>query len=93
VAKSLKAKKSIYCSTVCRAWCCKNLIMEYHEQEKDIDQFFKLRDIEYDPDTHKIVVKAKCRWLTNQNKCRLYAWRPYSCRAYECDKLKSMTLQ
>jgi Fe-S-cluster containining protein len=66
--------------------------MEYHEKEKDIETFFKLRNIDYNPDTGMIAVPAKCKWLTNQNKCRLYAWRPESCRAYECETLKKMTI-
>ena len=89
---SLKAKKSVYCETVCRAWCCRNLITYYSENEKDIDTFFKLRGIEYLPETKQMTIPCKCKWLTNHNKCKLYAWRPNSCRVYECDKLKSMTI-
>ncbi len=89
---SLKHKKQTYCSQVCHAWCCRNLIMFYDSNEKDIDQFFKLRGITYDPLTKQLVVPAKCHWITTHNKCRLYSWRPNSCRCYECEKLKSMTI-
>jgi Fe-S-cluster containining protein len=58
--------------------------------EKDIEQFFKLRNIEYNKDTKEMIVPLKCNWLTPQHKCKLYSWRPYSCRAYECDKLKKI---
>ena len=64
--------------------------MHYEGLDKDIDKFFLLRGINYDKDKHQITVPCKCKWVDNHNKCRLYAWRPDSCRAYECDKLKSM---
>lgn len=87
---SLKARKAIYCSTICRAWCCRNLILYYDSEEKDIEQFLKLRNIEYDPLTKSMIAPLKCKWVTNQNKCKLYSWRPYSCREYECEKLKEL---
>jgi Fe-S-cluster containining protein len=64
--------------------------MYYRENETDIDKFFKLRGIAYDEKTKQLSVPVKCKWLNNQNKCRLYAWRPYSCREYECEKLKNL---
>jgi Fe-S-cluster containining protein len=89
---SLKAKKQIYCSQICKAWCCKNLITYYSSDDPEIDTFFKLHGIDYNPETKQMIIPLKCKWLTNQNKCKLYAWRPYSCRAYECDKVKAITL-
>lgn len=89
---SLKAKKQVYCSRVCRAWCCRNLIMFYDGNDPDVEHFFKLRDIEYDKETKMLKIPVKCKWISNNNKCKLYSWRPYSCRVYECDTLKSMTV-
>jgi len=91
---SLKAKKALHCSQVCHAWCCRNLVMFYDtkKEDKDIEQFFKLRNIAYDRGIGTIAVPSKCDWVTNHNKCKLYSWRPDSCRHYECEKLKSMTL-
>ena len=87
---SLKAKKALYCSTICKAWCCRNLIMKYTADEKDINILFKLRGIQYNTDTKEMVMQSKCAWVTNHNKCRMYAFRPYPCRVYECDTLKKM---
>lgn len=66
--------------------------MHYDMDEPDIDKFFMLRSIEYNKEAHQLAVPAKCKWLNSHNKCRLYAWRPISCKVYECDKLKSMTV-
>ena len=54
VAISLKHKKQTYCSQVCHAWCCRNIITFYDSNEKDIEQFFKLRGISYDPVTKQM---------------------------------------
>jgi len=89
---TLKAKKAIYCQTICKAWCCKNILIHYDVNEKDIQTFFKLRGIEPSDQTNMYIVPSKCQWLTNHNKCKLYSWRPNSCRAYECETLKKMTL-
>lgn len=89
---SLKAKKALYCSTICKAWCCKNLIIHYDLGEKDIDMFFKLRGISKTDNPNMFAIPLKCQWLTNHNKCKLYSWRPNSCRAYECDTLKKMVI-
>jgi Fe-S-cluster containining protein len=90
--KSLKAKKSDYCRQVCRAWCCRNLVMASTSDDPDIEQFFRLRNIQYDPVTKQIAIPCKCKWIDNRNKCHLYSWRPNSCRVYECEKLKAMTI-
>jgi Fe-S-cluster containining protein len=92
MAISLKNKKSLYCSKVCHAWCCRNLITFYDSNDPDIEQFLKLRGISYDNEKKAMVVPLKCKWITNQNKCKLYSWRPYSCREYQCEKLKAMTI-
>jgi Fe-S-cluster containining protein len=89
---SLKAKKQVYCSHICHAWCCRNLVM-FNDTKKEHDEtFFKLRGLGYDTETGAISIPNKCKWITNQNKCRLYSWRPNSCREYECDKIKSLTV-
>jgi hypothetical protein len=62
------------------------------KNEKDLDQFFKQRGIKYEPETGRIEVPIKCKWVTNQNKCKLYHWRPHTCVVYECETLKSMVL-
>ena len=89
---SLKGKKQLYCSQVCHAWCCRNLIMHYAGDDKEVDVFFKLRGIDYNPETKEMRIPLKCKWIQNTNKCKLYSWRPYSCREYECDILKSITI-
>jgi Fe-S-cluster containining protein len=82
--------KQAYCRNVCHSWCCKFLIMKYDSNEPDIKQFFLLRGIEYNETTKELIVPLRCKWLTAYHKCKLYSWRPYSCRAYECDKLKKI---
>jgi Fe-S-cluster containining protein len=89
---SLKAKRQVYCSQICRAWCCKNLVFKCDSIDPDIEKFFQLRDVVYNKETKDLSVPNKCKWLTSHNKCRLYSWRPYSCRVYECDKIKSLTV-
>jgi len=85
-----KALKADYCRNVCHSWCCKVLIVNYDSIEPEIDKFFKLRDIEYNPETKEMIVPLKCKWLLPTHKCKLYSWRPYSCRVYECEKLKAI---
>ncbi len=93
MAKTLKQKKSLTCSTICHAWCCRNITVVYNGLlDKDTEQFFMLRGIVFNPLTKEISIPAKCKWVTNQNKCKLYSWRPISCRVYECDKLKSISI-
>jgi len=64
--------------------------MKYDSDEPDIEKFFKLRNIEYNKETKEMVVPLKCTWLLFNHRCKLYSWRPYSCRQYECDKLKKI---
>jgi len=88
---TIKAQKSLYCSGVCHAWCCRNLIFYFKGIiDKDTEQFFKLRGLVLNHDDGSVIVPIKCKWITNQNKCKLYSWRPESCRVFECQKLKEM---
>lgn len=92
MVRTLKAKKMLYCSQVCHAWCCRNLIVKYDSNDPDDDKFFTLRCITWDKEKKELHIPCKCKWVDNHNKCRLYSWRPNACRVYECDKLKSMTV-
>lgn len=65
--------------------------MYAEKDEYDLDKFFELRGIKYDKNTRQMILPIKCKWVTNQNKCKLYSWRPYSCRAYECENLKTIS--
>ena len=89
-----KMREASYCSEVCKAWCCKYLVVDYDvdENNKPMDdrRLFTLRGIEVDEKNHKLIIPCRCSWLTKTNKCRLYAWRPKSCMAFRCEKLNSL---
>ena len=87
---SLQDQKRHYCRDICHAWCCRHLDFFYTGDDKDIEKFFSLRGITYDPLTKQVICDIKCKWITTHNKCKLYSWRPDICRAYECDKLKNI---
>jgi Fe-S-cluster containining protein len=58
---------------------------------EDDPLFFALRGIKIDPDDRsKLIVPLRCHWLTEHNKCKIYARRPKSCSCYQCDNLKEM---
>lgn len=89
-----KARETIYCSEVCKAWCCKYIIVEFDVKENtkpiDDEQFFRLRGITVDKKNSTLIVPCRCMWLNNRNKCRLYPWRPLACKSFRCEQLNSL---
>ena len=92
-----KARKALYCISVCHAWCCKNLVIDWDVDSikgfGDDDKFLTLRGCTIDKVNKKIIIPVKCQWLTKRNKCKLYEWRPLACKNYECDNLKASIQQ
>ena len=86
---SLIARKSIFCSEVCKAWCCRYLVIEKDKIDNDDTKFFKLRNIKIEG--NKLYVPCRCNWLTKRNQCKLYPWRPLACTNYECEELKKIS--
>jgi len=85
------AKRHLYCSGVCHAWCCRFIVVEYTPFNNETDEaFFKLRNITVDREHGKLIIPLKCNWLNNRNECKLYRFRPESCKSFECEALKKM---
>ena len=85
----IENKKSTYCSNVCHAWCCRYIVCDFVptiDDAQDDELFFSLRGIKRE--NGKIYIPIRCRWLTNHDKCKLYTFRPKSCRAYQCEDIK-----
>jgi len=89
-----KTREQTFCRDVCKAWCCKYIVVNFdvNENMKPIEdeQFFRLRGISINLNDSTLIVPCRCKWLTNRNTCKLYPWRPETCKSFRCEQLNTL---
>ena len=78
----------------CGAMCCRFIVVEWKPFTglEDDALFFSLRGIKLDKENMQLLIPCRCKWLSEHNRCRMYAYRPKSCIAYKCEYLKTESL-
>lgn len=64
----------------CDAACCKLIVFKPEVISKDLHEYYLAHGCEIKDGW--VTVPSRCRQLTEDNKCRIHAKKPFLCRAF-----------
>lgn len=69
----------------CKAWCCKGFFVDF-AVPREQKRYMELHGYEVENGKVQLFVHARCKALTNENKCSLFGTpeRPEICNTFDC---------